>query len=316
MRSKRHIFGVLAIVLATSVLVSYVEAAEKIQFRLNLQKGRTYSLRTVVEQEISQEFQGQKQDMDQKVSMGYTFHVEDVDADKIASVKFTYHSISFEQNDPMKTVKYDSSESSAGTNPTTKAFSALVGQSLWMKIAPDGSIRDVQGMDQLIAHVMKSMDMPDGHMKSSMEENLKKQFGDQGVKDLMAASITGVYPDSPMGKGDSWKKRVAMSAGMSMILENNCTLRDRKNGVAIVDVHTKIMPNTEAPPTDMGFVKVSYDISGVQEGTLEIDETTGWIISGKFTQEFSGTVKMEGMVSREMPMSVKGTIRLGPLEEE
>ena len=34
------------------------------------------------------------------------------------------------------------------------------------------------------------------------------------------------------------------------------------------------------------------------------------------TQEFSGTVKMEGMVSREMPMSVKGTIRLGPLEEE
>ena len=39
MRSKRHIFGVLSIVLATSVLISYVEAAEKIQFRFNLQKG-------------------------------------------------------------------------------------------------------------------------------------------------------------------------------------------------------------------------------------------------------------------------------------
>ena len=315
MKSKRRIFGILAIMLAVGVLASYAEAAGKLQLRLNLKKGKTYGLRTIVDQEISQEMQGQEQAMTQKISMGYTFYVEDVDADGVASIKVAYDSITFEQSSAMRTIAYDSSKDAAPADAAASAFAALVGQSFSVKIAPDGSVKGVKGVDELVAHVMGKMDVPDGAMKTTMEKSLKNQFGEQGVKDMMV-NITGIYPDGPVSEGDSWNKRFVMSAGMGMILESACTLKKRKNGVAIIDVNTKISPNTETPPMDMGFAKISYDISGVQKGTVEVDEATGWPIRSKFTQEFSGITKVEGATSMEIPISVKSLIRLEPLEEK
>lgn len=314
MLRKKSLLTVWAAILAVGVGGSSAQSAgEKIKLRLRLKKGESYKLRMTTDQKISQTIQGKQVDMSQTMGIGFTYHVREVDADGTAAVKLTYDSVLFKQDGPLGKIEYDSSNPPETVHPMAKGFAALTGQSFSMRLSPQGQIKSVEGVDAMFTRVMQNIDVPDARVKATLEKKLKQQFGDDALKEMMENTMA-IYPDKPVAIGDSWSKKVVVTKGFAITLENTWTLKDRKDGVAVVDVQSKITPSQNAKPIEMGMMKVRQDISGSQEGQMEISEATGWPVRAGMTQKLSGKMHVEQgpgpLKDQSWPITIESDIRI------
>ncbi len=105
-----------------------------------------------------------------------------------------------------------------------------------------------------------------------------------------------------------------------MILENTWKLKERKNGISVIEVSSTIESNTEAEPIEIDSLKIMCKLSGQQKGMVEIQESTGLIKHGQLTQEFFGEVRVEGAPQttkpRSWPIKVKSQTSFEMLELE
>jgi len=310
--SSGHLRTVAAL-LALALSAGCGKSPEKVRLRIRLEPGKSYVLRFVTDQDISQTMMNRQQNMKQTMDMTMTYDVRGVDDAGVADVKVAYSAIRFKQSGPMGTVEYDSAKPPKTLPPQARAFSALVGQSITMKLSPRGRISDIQGAGALIDKIFKSMNPPKGRMSTMVRKGLKEQFGEESMKDMMQ-QMMALYPEKPVGVGDSWSSTMTVSKGFPMVMEHTWTLTGVEDGSALVAVSSQIKPNLDAVPIRVGPINMTHRFTGEQKGTLKIDLNTGWITSGDMTQSFSGAIKMEGGPGKKqnmsMPMSIKGKIRI------
>lgn len=286
---------------------------EKIQLRLNLEEGKSYKARMVTDQQIT--VAGQKQP--QSIGFGFTHHVKEVRDDGTAVVQITYDSVQFKQQGPTGSIEYDSANPPANLPAMAKGFAALVGQGFTMEVTPTGKVTKIEGAGEMISNMLKQMDMPMPSARATLEEKMKEQFGDDALREMME-QMTAIYPGEPVGIGGSWTKRMVVSKGFPIIMDNTWTLKSRQDGVAVVDVQSKVAPNPSAGPMDMGMVKIGHQLSGTQSGTLELDEATGWTLRSTLQQKLAGKMTVTGgpQGSQTAPISIDSTIRIDSPEEE
>jgi len=277
---------------------------EKIQYKMRFKAGEKYYLRLVTEQKISQTISGQIQNIEQTIGIGYEFDVKNVETNGNAWVSYTYRWAKFIQKGAGGKLVYDSSEKGLPTSPMAQGFAALLEESFSLKITPQGRVEEVKGLQAVRNNVEKKL--PEGPMKEAMMVGLKQFINEEGIKELTENSMA-IYPEKPVGIGDSWRKTVALTQGVAMTVENEYILKDRKNGVSFIEVKSKIKSNPNAEPISMASTKVSYDLSGKQKGLIEIEESTGRLIRSKTNQEASGQIKVEvaGQKSQGQTIPVK-----------
>ena len=287
---------------------------KKVDLKLNLKEGNTYSLKSTTDQVISQEIQGQKMDMKQITGMGYTFNVEKVDEEGNATAKITYDSVYFKQESPQASIEYDSKNPPEEIPPPALGFAALVGSSVTMVIGPDGTVKDIEGADEMLDSVMEKL--PDVGEKEVYRESLKEQFGDTALKNMMEQQMA-IYPDKPVEIGESWSKKMIISSGVPMTIDNTWTLKSIEDGEVALDVKSDISSNTDGEPIKMGPLEMKYDITeGSQEGTIYLDEETGWVIGGENTQNITGNVTMSAQGQElEIPITMESKIHYDPIEK-
>ena len=286
---------------------------EKVRLRLRLEKGKSYGIKMTVQQKIAQTIQGNKVDVDQTMGMEYTFDVLEVKDDGTMTVKVTYHAVQMKMDGPMGKVDYDSANPPDEVPKLAQGLAALVGQSFTLDFTPEGRVTRVEGLDAVLARMIEKLELPAGAMKKMMEDQLKKQFGDKAMRETME-QLMAMYPEGPVGIGDSWTKKVKLTKAFPLEMENTYVLKERKGGVAILDTRSTLKSDPKAEPMKMGPLSLSYDLTGKQEGQVEMDEATGWTLGAKMTQEFSGKMKMEGAPGMTEPLSwpitAKSTITL------
>jgi len=209
------------------------ETPEKIELRLHLEPGKTYKLQITSEQKIIQslEAQGSRQETPQTTGFGLSHHVKEVRDDGTAVVQVTYDSLQFKQEGPMGNVDYDSSTAGGAesSHPMAKALATLVGGSFELDLTRKGDVTRVEGADSLAAQVMENIKVPIPVLRPVIEQQVKQQFGDQAMKELMEQMI-GVYPEGPVGIGDSWSRRIAVTRGFAAILNNTWTVNQSLSG--------------------------------------------------------------------------------------
>lgn len=315
MRPPKTLRPILIVVVAASATWLFAQKTPglggKVQLRLNLQQGKTYTTRVTTSQEISQEILGQKQDMTQEMGLGYAFEVQQVASDGTMSAKMTCNWTSFKQDSPLGKVDYDSSKATQAIPTAAKPFAALVGTSLTMDLSPQGEVSNVKGLEKMIEAVLKSLELPAGTPKADLENQLREQFGDKAMQENMS-QMMAVFPPKPVGIGDSWSKQLSLAKPFPMRVDTTWTLKARKNGIAVVDIRSKLETDPKGEAMKLGPMSLRPSLSGTQTGTQQIDEATGWVKSGKIQQEFSGKLKIEGAPGKpeglEWPISVKSTV--------
>ena len=97
------------------------------------------------------------------------------------------------------------------------------------------------------------------------------------------------------------------------------TLKDRKQGVATVEISSRIeLVDEPASTKDSPLASTKVSITGSYEGSLQIDPSSGWMLHKNATMRCSGEVTMppneqmpQGMT---MPVTMESVITVEPME--
>ena len=315
MKTSPKLLSFVLLLVCAGLLSPGLHAAGKVKLGLHLQKGSSYNVRMVTDQKITSKFGDKDMEMIQNIALGYTFAVQDVDGEGNASIQTTYATVKAHLEGPMGTSDYDSAQPSEVESPVGKVLAALAGQSFMMKLASSGKVLEVTGMSALMERILGSIDLPEGQAREGLINSLKKQYSDQAAREQMG-QLFAVYPETPVSVGDSWAKSFSMTSSLPMNQQHTWTLKSLDSGKAVIQAHTVISTNAQAPPLDFGSTKLGLQISGEQDGTLSLDPLSGWVVGAVITLKLSGEYKFEGgtdvPAGMTMPMTVEATIRLEP----
>ncbi|MCF8298740.1 MAG: hypothetical protein K9J13_14420 [Saprospiraceae bacterium] len=295
---------IITTIILAAILIISCATGEKITLGLNLQNGKSYYIKTIVEQNISQKIMGQTQDISQTIGMGYTFTVESIDESKIALVTVTYNHIYYKQSSGiLGETEYDSKNPPEEIPLLAKGFSALVDKSFTMKISPDGKVIEVDGVTEILTDMINNFELFEGAQLAQLQSKMEKEYGNKAIKQTMEQMLA-IFPDKPVSIGDIWTKEVNLSKQFPLIMKNTWELANRQGGIATLDVNSEI--NSEKDDSkNSDLSDLIYDVKGNQKGSLEIDESTGWILGGKMVQSFSGEISTQGLT---WPISVESII--------
>ncbi len=309
--SKKRILTFVGLLVIVALLVSCGGGSKKLDLKLRLEPGKSYGAKMIADQTITQTLMGQTQTITQSIGMGYTYQVQSVDPDGSMWVKITYDWVSYKQDSPMGKVSYDSANPPATVPQAAIGYAALVGRGFSAKITPTGEMTDVRGADQMVAEILGAMNLPAGSARDQVEALLRTQLSDEALKDSFEKAAL-FYPDKPVAVGDSWSGQIALASGMPMILDTTWTLKARKNGVATVETRSDARPNPGAKPLELAGMSISYELSGVQSGSMDLDEKTGWLLGGTLKQDVSGKVSAMGT---SWPITIVSNIRFEPWQK-
>jgi hypothetical protein len=287
----------------------------KLELRLRLKQGETYRVRTTVEQKINQTTGPNQQATEQTIGVGYSIVVDAVDGAGNMKVTTNYDSVLFRQKGPSGLVEYDSVAAPKQVPPAAKAFAALAGLRYGATLTPAGQVTAVEGLDAMLADMVRNLDLPEGPTKAAVQKVLAEQFGEDAMK-RNVQNMFALYPEQPVAVGDAWQRKLVVAKGFPVVIEGTYTLKAREAGVATVDVKATLSPNEAAGAVELGTGKMSYDLTGEQSGTVQIDEATGWTRALTTEQVVSGTIRFQGTggapeVASPITISEKVTLEAG-----
>ena len=133
---------------------------------------------------------------------------------------------------PGKEAVYDSSKKDSTVPEEFQWFAPLLGESFTLKISPEGRISEIKDLEKVRSNVQQKL--PQGASKEIAIRSLDQWLDEQTIRETIEGSLA-IYPDRPVGVGDSWSRNVAYSGGFPRILESKWTLKERKNGVAVIE---------------------------------------------------------------------------------
>ena len=279
----------ISVLVAAAVIVAWLivptEAGQKIQYKLNLRKGQSYYVRVISDSNVAQEMMGQKSIVEVTAGFGYRFDVKEVDEKGNGWVDCTFDWVKFRQKAPMMEVAYDSANKVSPVPAGAQGVAVFLGAGFSAKITPQGQAEQVKATEQLRKNI--EAQIPEGPERKQMLDAFEKQQLAESIKELCLSPMA-VYPDKPVGIGDSWSRTVSFRT-QPLIFDNKWTLKDRKAGTAIIEAATGVKSNPEA--LQDAAVKMKLEMSGKRLGQIEIRESTGQIMRSKITQDLSGQMQ-------------------------
>lgn len=312
--------GVRYILLIALICFSSCEQ-EKIVLALRLKQGDTQRTRLTAKQKISQTVEGEKVDVEQTTIIEYIYKIEEIGDKGITKARITYDKLAFIQEGPMGKIEYKSWEPFEEGPLMVQAFASLHGQSLAIELSPRGEVLRIKGADSIIENMMKLFDLPvDENMKRRVRDNLENSFGHVAIKETMEKMFI-VFPGRPVNVGESWNATAYFYKGFPMVLKNTWKLRSVENSKVHIGIRSEIEPNTKAKLGQIEGIEMTYELSGSQDGLYVLDGLTGWCITSKINQDFSGIISVVtdqfGKIEKvEWPIEVKGTLMVESISIE
>jgi hypothetical protein len=258
-------------------------AAEAVLLKFNLQKGKVY--RYTMNFDIKQS----KGENSRSSNMKWTYDMQVIDEkSNVKTIKTTYKRIDMTMNMGNDQKMEFSSEKEDGEMDLfqlpSKIFKTVKGKSFTMQVNEKGEIVSVSGFDKIGEAVVSEMNFPD-EMKPMIQQNFKKQFSDETVKELFS-QIFSVFPNKRIKAGDSWKtKTPAFGPGQAEMTTTYTVNKIIGNRVFVTGQSKEADKKSEA---------VS------QTSKLIIDARTGLVLDGSFTQKSEGAVSTGRVIGKEL----------------
>ena len=281
MKVKNLVFAGLFLISGTTIV------SAQINLSFNPEKGKKYEYRQELNQNIKQNMMGQEIPMETEMNVTYLMEIMDVKAEEIQT-QFTYKEFAYIISSPMMKMGYDSKN--PVEDPTFldqlfgSMFGTLIDKPFTVIIAPDGSIKSVTGMKEIVDSMVG--ETGNDQMASQIGGQMKMQFNDDAMKNMLEQSFK-IYPNRAVKKGDSWNLQSTTEINnINVLSKTKYILKDVSKNTAIVLVESEIAMK---PGESM-----EGNLSGTQTGTISIDPKTGMSLSGETTQIIKGVMQIQG----------------------
>lgn len=215
-----------------------------------------------------------------------------------------------------------------------------------MKVSPEGNILELTGIDEMYLKMAEKL-------ADSEDENLRKKLGDKGQRaidetnkryDSRAKRIEALkekiqmlpwfterrfmellnnvvvpFPGKPIGIGDSWQAGIMRLSIVPDEIEGTYTLKEKNQTFLIVDINSKIdIDNVTVPMLESSQGQTTVSLKGSYEGSLQIDQTSGWLNRKDASLKIAGEMKMAGNQQMPqgmtIPISAESVITVEPIE--
>ncbi len=161
---------------------------EKIDLRFRFEKGQTLTLKTTMEQDIVVWIDGNEQETHQTMVIGQTLDVKDVNETGTATIEVTLGPTAIKMEGPQGSFEYDSKNPPDEVPPPAMAWVAMLDESFTMKMTSKGRVTQITGFDKMLERLSETIEAPDEETKNAMIEDMKRQFGDDAMKEMMETS--------------------------------------------------------------------------------------------------------------------------------
>ena len=305
----------LLLIIGVSILFAGCPASKSstdaVQLKLNLEKGKTYTYGTKTHLDMNMEMMGQKMTTGLDMDFRYLIGLDKEDSAGNKVLKSTMGDVKFKAEVMGMSMGYDSKEKvdTAHQDPMSanfrRMFGGMIGKSFTVTVSPAGVIKEVGGVDELIASMTQSMPGSDED-KAKMKQQLGQSFNQQLIKQTFG-QIFNVYPDKPVKVGDTWNKEVEFAMkGMNNKQEITYTVKNITSESVVLTMKGEIK-SSGSHQQDSTTQIPSMTMLGSETGTMTLDRNTGMASSGDIDMSLKGEVEMQG---KKMPMEMKGKILL------
>lgn len=174
--------------------------------------------------------------------------------------------------------------------PDMRATSnALVGQSIEMRMSPEGGVSGVRGLDKIWHKTFAGVKGMTPQMQRQMANGMKQMFGDSFFKNIMQSSGMA-FPENPVRLGQAWHQRVQAGGQLPLLINLRRTLQSRQDGALTIGEKGVLSMGDAAKNIAFGPATMRMALTGTYSGATVLDEATGFARSAIFSQRYGGTV--------------------------
>ena len=294
--------SVLVAIAAVAAGAGPPAAEQSVQLRYQWTKGEVLEYRVTLRStgEISGVPGREDTKTEQTITQRIALAVDDVAPDGVASLHETVTAIRSESSARVGKIIVDTAKPSDDTtDPIGQAMSrmlgAVVGQPINVVIAPDGTVRSVEGGSRLLGRVAEGANADRDAAAAS--QALTSLYSDDAIHSMFEQSFPKL-PAHPVKPGDSWTGQIALgnqtigriAAALTFTLKR---VDGGASGRATVTAAMKL--TQEAKPPAAGPTRMTMTLGDSRgEGEILFDVGRGRIVTSTMRTDMPSTVGMIG----------------------
>jgi len=274
-------------------------AQSPVTFKLNLEKGKVYTVKSTSNQAIQQTYNGQQYKMDVFSNSVVSYKVLKQEND-VMDIEFKFDTIATKISSPMFN-KETNSAKPAGNDPLEKIMNKISTYKLIAKISTAGKFVDFVNYGKFKDNVMVVLDSIPATKRDQAKTQAEGLLKESAVKS-MVEPLFAYLPEAPVKVGDSWETSYfRIASNVSLLAQNSFTLKSVDKNVASVTGKTDI----ESIPSNEPNAQMSQELKGSMTFDSSMDVPTGLTLKSTAKGHIEGTTTMKNNgTEMKMPMVV------------
>ncbi len=280
MRLKNLFYS--ALVLCTLLLSSQLFAKgvfpETVQLGYHLQAGTSYAMKTVTENNQSFTFNQQHYLEKSTTTSDLIFDIIGVDAEGNTTAKITFVDLNI-QREPAQLEP-------EALRLQKRLGEMIKGQHFVITFTRAGKITNISGHEKLGDLICQQF--PQGESKEFLCSLVDTLFSEEALKSSYSEQM-GIYPSKAIAQGYSWTINAECSLFPKLIHKKTFTLGDAQQNQQVIKVVSKTTSPKQGATMNFGVMQINMTMNGSGNGTIIVDNETGWICSRRHVEEIKGT---------------------------
>jgi len=280
-----------------ALLCISMQAQAPVSLKLNLEKGKMYTVKSTSKQAIQQTANGQQFAIDVISNMVVSYQVLSQEND-VMNIEFKFDTIATKISSPMFN-KETNSAKVGSTDPLEMIMHKMSTYKITAKISTAGKFIDFVNYGKFKDNVLFILDSIPATKRDQAKTQADGVLKESAVRSLVEP-LFSYLPETTVKIGDNWETSFFMvSSAVSLMAQNSYTLKGVENNTATVTGKTEIesMPSTDAN------AQMTQELKGTMTSEGTIDISTGLILKNSSTGHITGTTTMKNN-GNEMKMPV------------
>jgi hypothetical protein len=188
----------------------------------------------------------------------------------------------------------------------------LVGKTFYAFVLPNGKVRELEGAQQIIAQAFREAKLTKDDVNT--ENQLRQKLTPEYFTELVEMAFHNL-PEQPVALNESWNFTVERATSLSFIADYRYALTSIQNNTASMIVQGDFRPHQSATGVQLSNGMLArYALRGRENGSADVDATTGWLKSKNLSQNLNGSLLYSGgaLGSAEVPLIVEMTTVVEP----
>lgn len=169
---------------------------------------------------------------------------------------------------------------------------SVINLPFYIELNDKREVVQIYGLDSLYKRAVSEVDFFNAEAKKELLNSLIASFGEEALQ-CKLDMLTSFFPDINSPENNSWRKKVDINTFIAGSVENNYQIENCDQTICTISMHSN---QFNADNTNIGLpgnIPANYEVSGSQEGVMELKNGNGWISKGIVSVNIEGKIKIE-----------------------